>query len=310
MKRYLLLGGAGFLGRGLLSTFSMHDSQDIFHVYTPNNTNISLLKQDICTIHYGLISEIDKVRHIIVEHKIDVVIHFVSTMLPGSSFDNYEYEYNHVIFPSIQIMRLCSENNVLFVYFSSGGTVYGNQTDVPKFYEALPLRPISYYGWSKQIMENAILFIHRTEKLNYMIFRPSNPYGPGQNLFGNQGFISVCLGKIISGSPINIWGDGNAIRDYIYIDDFCECIYLLLNSDAVNETFNIGSSIGHSQNEIIRILRDVVPIDFVVEYKPSRNVDVNRMVLDTSKAKNICSYYTRSLKEGISEYWDYLSETL
>lgn len=72
------------------------------------------------------------------------------------------------------------------------------------------------------MMENGILFKNRTEGLRYLIVRPSNPYGHGQNLHGKQGLVAVAIGKIMDGKPVEVWGDGSSIRDYIYIDDLAE----------------------------------------------------------------------------------------
>ncbi len=64
------------------------------------------------------------------------------------------------------------------------------------------------------MIENNILFVHRTSGLNYLIIRPSNPYGPGQALNGKQGIIAVAIGKILNGESIEIWGDGSSVRDF------------------------------------------------------------------------------------------------
>ena len=146
-------------------------------------------------------------------YKIDTVVHLVSTIIPGSDFENYKREYQNVIFPTIEIMKFCAERKIKFVYFSSGGTIYGDTTDLRKFKETDPMLPISYYGWSKQMMENSIHYVHRTAGLEYLILRPSNPYGYGQNIYGKQGLVAVAIGKILSGEPIQIWGDGSNIRD-------------------------------------------------------------------------------------------------
>ncbi len=111
-------------------------------------------------------------------------------------------------------MDYCASNHIEFVFLSSGGTVYGVKGGVIS--ENEPVAPISYYGLSKVQIEDLINFYHRRYNLNYLILRPSNPYGFGQNLYGKQGLIAVIIGKILSKESIVVFGDGTTIRDYIY----------------------------------------------------------------------------------------------
>lgn len=186
-----------------------------------------------------------------------------------------------------------------------GGTIYGDRKGaVIPFTEKDPMAPISFYGWSKQMMENSILFMNRTQNLKYIIIRPSNPYGKGQNLHGKQGLIAVSLGKILSGEPIQVWGDGSAVRDYIYIDDLGKAVAEVLSDDSiVNETLNIGSGVGYSVNQIIDALRGVVKEDVKVEHISARQQDVSSVVLDTTKLKSLISFNPRVIEEGIEAFY-------
>lgn len=236
-------------------------------------------------------------------YKIDTVVHLVSTIIPGSDFENYKREYQNVIFPTIEIMKFCAERKIKFVYFSSGGTIYGDTTDLRKFKETDPMLPISYYGWSKQMMENSIHYVHRTAGLEYLILRPSNPYGNGQNIYGKQGLVAVAIGKILSGEPIQIWGDGSNVRDYIYIDDLAKIVVQLLSKGIDNITLNIGSGTGNSITEILNELKDIVAEEVKIEFLPSRKVDVSNMILDVSELKKYVEWVETPLQQGISHFY-------
>ena len=172
------------------------------------------------------------------------------------------------------------------------------------FSEKDPKEPISYYGLSKQMIENSLQFEHRTAGLQYLVIRPSNPYGHGQNLFGKQGLIAVSIGRILSGEPITVWGNGCAIRDYIYIDDLSEAFCLLLQKGVVNEIVNIGSGKGVSINEIISILKEVTEEEVKVEFVESRKADVSNMILNITKLKTyIPELKLTDLKEGIANFY-------
>ncbi len=303
MTSILFLGGAGFIGSNLIRTLiGRKDNLNVF-VLEPSFANISRLGGMDVQVFRGTLQDIDFVQSIIEANHIDTIVHLVATIIPGSTFEDYKREYQQVIFPTIELMQYCAQKGVKFVYFSSGGTVYGNRSDMTPFKEADAMAPISYYGWSKQMMENSILYVHRTAGLKYLIVRPSNPYGHGQNIHAKQGLIAVALGKILAGEPITVWGDGSNVRDYIYIDDLCEAVVQLLEKDVCNTTLNIGSGVGASINNIIDSLKRVVSEEVIVEYLPARSVDVAHMILDTTELKKYVSIEYTPLKDGIARFY-------
>lgn len=300
----LLIGGAGFIGSNIVSClFAKGDC--MISVMEPEFASLQRLEGLPVKVFRGELSNIEKIETILIKQKISVVVHLVSTIIPGSNFEDYQREFTNVIFPSIRLMEICSERHIKFVYFSSGGTVYGNRTGkIVPFKENCPMAPISYYGWSKQMMENSILYMHRTHGLQYLILRPSNPFGKGQNLYAKQGFIAVAFGKILAGEKITVWGDGSAVRDYIYIDDLCHAVVDVLNdSSIVNTTLNIGSGLGYSVNQIVEILRRVVDEDVFVEYVEARKVDVSSVILDISKIRRLINFQPQDIEQGIIKYY-------
>lgn len=303
MNNILFLGGAGFIGSNLIRTLIGRKDDIKVYVLEPTFANISRLDGMEVQVFRGTLQDIDFVQSIIEANHIDTIVHLVATIIPGSTFEDYKREYQQVIFPTIELMQYCAQKDIKFVYFSSGGTVYGNRTDMTPFKETDPMAPISYYGWSKQMMENSILYVHRTAGLKYLIVRPSNPYGHGQNIHAKQGLIAVALGKILAEEPIVVWGDGSNVRDYIYIDDLCEVLCQLLEKGVCNTTLNIGSGVGASINDIIQVLRDVVSEEVQVEYQPARKVDVSHMILDTTHLKQYVNVEFTSLVEGVTRFY-------
>lgn len=304
MKNLLLIGGAGFIGSNLIKSLLERKTFNI-HLLEPAFANLSRVEGLDILVHRGQLSDIDKIESILLNNKIDIVIHLVSTLIPGSSGDDFEKEFVNVTFPSLKLMDFCAENRIKFVYFSSGGTVYGNRKTNDSIKENSEVAPISYYGWSKQMMENSILFKNRTKNLEYLILRPSNPYGHGQNIHAKQGLIAVAIGKILSDQEIEIWGDGSSVRDYIYIDDLTLAISELLSLDNVyNKTINIGSGEGYSVTDIISTLDEITEKKVKVKHLPSRSVDVSSVVLDISLLKSLINFSPISLKEGISKFYN------
>lgn len=299
----LFIGGAGFIGSSLVKQFLTNEKYNVF-VVEPEFANVSRLDGLNVKIYREALGNIDKVEKILIANKIDIVVHLVSTLIPGSGYDDFNNEFKNMIFPSIKLMEICAKENIKFVYFSSGGTIYGNRSTMLPFVETDEMAPISYYGWSKQMMENSILFKNRTEKLKYLIVRPSNPYGHGQNLHGKQGLVAVAIGKILEDKPVEVWGDGSAIRDYIYIDDLANVFYQLIDKDVYNETVNLGSGRGYSVNDILAFLKIITKKDFKIVYENARPMDVSNMVLDTEKMQRLAQVELTPMLNGISTFYN------
>lgn len=299
----LFIGGAGFIGSSLVKQFLTNEKYNVF-VVEPEFANVSRLDGLNVKIYREALGNIDKVEKILISNKIDIVVHLVSTLIPGSGYDDFNNEFKNMIFPSIKLMEICAKENIKFVYFSSGGTIYGNRSTMLPFVETDEMAPISYYGWSKQMMENSILFKNRTENLKYLIVRPSNPYGHGQNLHGKQGLVVVAIGKILEDKPVEVWGDGSAIRDYIYIDDLAKVFYQLIDKDVYNETVNLGSGRGYSVNDILAFLKIITKKDFKIVYENARPMDVSNMVLDTEKMQRLAQVELTPMLNGISTFYN------
>lgn len=292
----LVIGGYGFLGLSCAKDLS--ENHKIFI--------IDQIKKD-CDIDFISeiidISDSKKIISYIEKNKIDIILHFVSTLLPTSTQEQYFNDYKRVYMPTVTLLDYCATAKVKFVYFSSGGAVYGNQKEI--FNEYTKREPISYYGLSKLNFENAINFFHNTKGLEYLIIRPSNPYGPGQNLFGKQGIISVIMGKILNNQSIEIWGDGSAIKDYIYIDDFTFYVKQLIEDDTVwCNVFNVGSGIGSTVNDVIKAFEANNIRLPKINYINSKSSDVKRMLLDCTEIQDRYSHINKTLKEGIQIFWD------
>ena len=299
----LFIGGAGFIGSSLVKYFVSKGNKGLF-IIEPKLANFSRLEGLDVKIYECSIADTDTVKNILILNKIDVVVHLVSTLIPGSGYEDFNNEFKNVIFPSIKLMEICAILKIKFVYFSSGGTIYGNRSNMQPFIETDEMAPISYYGWSKQMMENSILFKNRTEHLKYLIIRPSNPYGHGQNLYGKQGLVAVAIGRLLKNEPIEVWGDGSAIRDYIYIDDVARVFYELINKDICNETINIGSGRGYSVNDVLAFLKIITKSDFKIEYKNARPMDVSNMVLDVTKMLSYTNAQLTPMLDGISSFYN------
>lgn len=297
-KRVLLLGGNGFLGRNLAAKLAASPEFEVsvFDIAAPK------IALDGISYFEGTLEDSGVIINIMQEKCINVLVHMVSTIIPGSSIEQYINNCKLVQLSTIPLMDYCAANNVEIVYFSSGGTVYGVKGGIIS--ENEPTAPISYYGLSKVQIEDLINFYHRRYNLNYLILRPSNPYGHGQYLYGKQGLIAVILGKLLKKESVTVFGDGETVRDYIYIDDFVYYVKELIHKSILNETINIGSGEGYSINQIITIVNKIVGYEIAVNHIPARKDDVPKMILDTTRLHNFIHHENISLEEGVRRFYN------
>lgn len=240
---------------------------------------------------------------------IDMVFHLISTTLPKTSNDDPAFDVQSNVIETIFLLEQCVAKKIRKVVFmSSGGAIYGNPLFSP-IPENSPTDPECSYGITKLTVEKYLALFHHLHGLDYVVLRPSNPYGSRQNPDGIQGVISVFLGRIAQGKSLEIWGDGQVVRDYIFIDDLIDGIYKAASLSTVSRVFNLGSGIGHSLNEIVAVIRKVTGRKVDVMYKAKRSFDVPRIYLDILRAKSELSWApTVSLEAGTAKTWNFVAK--
>lgn len=299
MRKILVLGGNGFLGRNLCNHL-VAMGEDVY------SFDMSLPEIENPEIHYieGDFFDDYTLKKII--EGMDVIFHAICTLNPGNSNEKCILGYERDF---VQTAKLCSfikDTECRMIFFSSGGTVYGNQVEQPIKETAVPV-PINHYGNLKLCIENTIRTFNFQMKKNMLVARISNPYGPGQDYHKGVGFIDAAIKRSLHHETIEIWGDGNIIRDYIFIDDVCKMLYSLIDYHGDIEVFNLSSNTGTSQNDVINILNKIIP-HVQVKYLPARPVDAKKIVLDNTRIQSICNLQMVSLEDGIRRYYDYIQQ--
>jgi len=303
MPDVLIIGGSGFIGRNL-STQLLDADFNVFNFGRLGTCPDELKTHRAYTFIPGDFSKTGELYPLLETRTFTCVLHLVSTLLPGSGYEEFVAGHEVNIDAGIRLIKkMCATGNNRLLFFSSGGTIYGNNQQKVND-EDSPTSPINYYGYSKLIFEDFIRLYHLTHKLNYIIVRPSNPYGKGQNQDKKQGLIGVTLTKILKNEPIEIWGDGEITRDYIYISDLCSAICKLLVAPTWNHIYNISSGKGHSVNRIVEEIRNVTGRQFKVNYLPGRAVDIPVNILNSDKIRKQTGWKPEiSLHEGIARLW-------
>lgn len=296
-KKVLVIGGSGFIGSNLCRYLSKH-MFDVysFDLYIPDKTidKVTYVKGDFFN---------DTILHDAVRGK-DYIIHALSTINPGNSNDKYMQGYERDFIQTVKLCEMVIGEKSRMLFISSGGTIYGDAVNQPISEECLP-KPINHYANLKLCIENTICTFIRQANADMVIARISNAYGPGQDYTRGVGFIDSALKRTLAGQPIEIWGEGNNIRDYIYIEDICKILEVLLNYRGSEIIFNVSSGKGASQNDIIHIL-DKMNLKNEVTYKEARSVDLKSVIIDNSKIKQLIDFKLTDLEDGIAMYYQWL----
>jgi len=306
--KVLVTGGTGFIGSFVVEAL-LNDGHEVRVIANGRQLPVYLQKlRNQINYYQADFGETDVLEKAL--PGCDAVIHLAWSTVPKQTRGATAYEFSGNLSSNINLIEKCIDFNIdKFVFISSGGTVYGIPEQIPVT-ENHPQNPISNYGLGKLTMEKLLYLYHHNQNFNYTALRVSNAYGERQNLYKNQGVIGVWLKNISQNKPIEIWGDGSVVRDYVYVQDVAQAVLKALEKVKGADIYNIGGGgKGHSLNDIVAAIKTHLGISFEVNYKPSRNFDVPVNVLDISKASAEIGYQpTIGLSEGISRTWRWINE--
>jgi UDP-glucose 4-epimerase len=293
----LLLGG-GFIGCALSERLAAEGRP--VHVLTRSPlTGASAAG----AVHVGDLSEPALLRE--VGRKCDTVVYLASTTTPGTSAVYPSKEIDNLV-PMLRLLDFLKEwPDKHLIFLSSGGTVYGNpeRNPVP---ETAALAPLSYHGAGKVALE-AFLHAFRAAGHAVTVLRPSNAYGPGQNLRHGFGLVRTVLQHIVDGTTLNIWGDGENVRDFVYVQDVVDAIVAAVDASGNSGTYNVGSGTGHTLKQVVDIAERVCGAAIRLDYHPARPADVREVVLDISHIGAELGWRPGvALEEGVRRTWPWL----
>lgn len=303
--KVLLIGGCGFIGSHVADRLLAEGLQVRSFDRRPEP-----FRPPLRNVDYVLGDLTDTAQLYEALSGVDAVIHLASTTVPSTSNLDPVADITGNLIGTVrllEIMRATGQRKIVFL--SSGGTVYGIP-QVDPVTETHPLRPISSYGIVKVAIENYFHMEHSLHGLQHIILRASNPYGPRQGHTGIQGIIGTHLWRIARGEPVEVWGDGSVVRDFIHVRDLADlCVTAVLSP--ISGCYNAGSGEGTSVAEIVDCIDRTVQATGSAPVrpirKPGRGFDVPRVVLDISRARADLGWSPRTgLNAGIAETWDWV----
>lgn len=321
MKSYLITGGAGFIGSNYIHFIMKKYGNNIQVInlddltYCGNRSNVSEFENsDNYEFIQGDICNEDLVKKIFNHYDIDYVIHFaaqthvdrsiesskvfVETNVVGTlnllnaAKDTWLNTSNRQV-GSLKMNKDCHDKRFLYV---STDEVYGHLPAEGLFTEASPLQPRNPYSVSKASGDMMVQAYYETHELPVLTTRCSNNYGPYQ--FAEK-FIPLCIKSCLTGKEVPVYGDGQNIRDWLYVEDHCKAIDKVLHSGKIGDVYNIGGHNEFTNLEIVNIVFEILKNDFNIQISPIKFVEDRkghdkRYAIDPSKIKNELGWQTET----------------
>ncbi len=281
-QRTLVIGGNGYIGKHLLPLL-LASGRDVAVL----GRNAKSSPDKMANVRYfdGDFGNQSLICDLL--DKYDEVVHLAYATVPNTSYENPLADLLENLPATVQLFSEIATKGLKLLLVSSGGTVYGESEQSP-IIESQNTKPISPYGLTKLTIENYARLYSATQNLKYICVRPSNAYGVGQKPFAGQGFVSTALASALVGRPVKIYGEQGSIRDYIYVSDIANGIFSALEKGRMNETYNIGSGIGLSNLQLMLRIKPLLKSTgqhVNIEHLPTRNFDVKKNILDSTKLK-------------------------
>ena len=294
-KKILVTGGAGFIGSNLVELLKLNNYSVtvLDNLVYGNLKNIENLDVDFLELD---INNFDRVNEIV--PGFDCVVHLAAMVSVPESVENPFECYKTNVLSTINIMDLCVENNINFI-FASSAAVYGEDL-TPIKTEDINVKPISPYGLSKFDIEVLADIYHREKGLNYTCFRNFNVYGPKQNISSAYAaVIPIFISRCLNNNDLFIYGDGKQTRDFIYVGDVCKA-YLLAIEKPFNDVFNLGCDDVKSVNDLARDIKFTIRSESQIIYSSSRKGDIKHSKASSKKFRSISNWVVDfDLNKGI-----------
>lgn len=274
----LIVGGTGFIGKNLAVSLHTHGIPMRIVSRTPDTAFLQTHAPEASTL--TLEQMMADPRGALIG--VDTVVYLASNSTPGANLDAPWREARDTVEATMHMMSVVAKySSAHVIYLSSGGAVYGD-LPVDRIAEHSALRPISPYGLGKKMAESAIDFMVRTQGLRATILRPSNPIGRWQ-VSVSQGVVGALMRAARHDTAFPMIGEGTVVRDYFDVRDLSAAIKQVIDQPhlCLGETWNVGSGIGTSVQEILDLVQEVSGRKIAVQHLPARPTDVARIVLNT-----------------------------
>lgn len=308
--RYLVTGGAGFIGSNIVDELvrRSHEVVVLDDLSAGNEANLSSVRSKI-DLRIGSITDLAAVQSAIKGS--DYVLHLAArTSVPRSVKD--PVDTNHVnIDGTLNVLVAARDAKVRRLVYAASSAAYGETPTLPKS-ESMQPEPISPYGVAKYVGELYAQAFGRTYGLENASVRYFNVFGPRQDPTSQySGVLSRFMLAVIQDQPPVIYGDGEQSRDFTYISNIVdETLRACDAKDASGKVFNGGTGARITLNQVIKLLEKITGKKIKPQYDPPRTGDIRDSQADISLARKILGYQpVVDFEEGLRRTWAWYSKS-
>lgn len=285
--RILVTGGAGFIGSNVVDRFI--ESGHEVGVFDDLSSGFREFVHPKARFFPGDLADAAAVDACIAEFRPEVVDHHAAQIDVRKSVSDPIHDARVNVLGSIGLLQACTRHGVRkVVYASTGGALYGEGRQLPAT-EDHPVNPEAPYGASKHTVEHYLYIWKMLHGLDFTVLRYPNVFGPRQNPHGEAGVNAIFIGLMLEGKRPRIFGDGNAVRDYLFVSDVVAANVLALEKGS-GEMLNIGTGVGTSVNDIVRELKTILGFHEDPIHEGPRAGEIQRIYLDATRAKRVLGW--------------------
>jgi UDP-glucose 4-epimerase len=287
--RALVTGGAGFIGSNLVDRL-LAEGNEVDVVDDLSTGSLANLAAARTSAGGRLtITQLDirlpEVVELIAHRAPEVVFHLAAQADVRVSVASPAFDAEVNIIGSLNVLEGARQAGTeRLVFAASGGTLYGDPPvkDLP-LRESQPHRPLSPYGVSKKAVLDYLVAYRELHSLEFAALALANVYGPRQNPHGEAGVVAIFADRLLTGTPITIFGTGEQTRDFVYVDDVVDA-FVRAATRGGGLVCNIGTGRETSVNDLYRSMAAAVGSEANPDYAPGRAGELDRNVLDVERA--------------------------
>ncbi|MDM5356383.1 dTDP-glucose 4,6-dehydratase [Peribacillus sp. ACCC06369] len=303
----LVTGGAGFIGLNFVHYLLKNTSYNITVIdsltYASHPEEIRTLTSDsrLRFIKGSIVNEED--MEAVMDQNYEAIIHFAAESHVDNSIQNADKFIQTNIVGTYQLLQLLIKGQAKKMIHISTDEVYGTLSPIQQpFTEESPLSPNNPYSATKASSDLLVRSYNETFKLPLITTRCSNNFGPFQNM---EKFIPTIVYSALHNHKIPVYGDGLQIRDWLFVEDHCKAISLILEKGKWGEVYNIG---GGNERKNIDVVKQILGImgkpEHLIEFVEDRKGHDRRYAIDSSKLQNELgwkqtSYFDQSLEKTV-----------